>query len=147
MRWSEKHCLPDRVGHNGIPALMVSPWDFRLQDIRSAVYLWHGEEDANAPLAMGHYMAATIPNSHASFYPGEGHLSLMAKHVEEILKVVARAEPSRSFSSSSSHSRQGRAGDATYSESVGFLVRWGRLTDVLLTRLQDLPGFVLVKTQ
>jgi hypothetical protein len=25
-------------------ALMVSPWDFCLQDIRSAVYLWHGEE-------------------------------------------------------------------------------------------------------
>ena len=70
-------------------ALMVSPWDFRLQDIRSAVYLWHGVDDANAPLAMGHYMAATIPNSHAYYYPGEGHLSLMAKHVEEILKVVA----------------------------------------------------------
>jgi pimeloyl-ACP methyl ester carboxylesterase len=70
-------------------ALMVSPWDFRLQDIRSAVYLWHGEEDANAPLAMGHYMAATIPNSHAYYYPGEGHLSLMAKYIEEILNVLA----------------------------------------------------------
>jgi pimeloyl-ACP methyl ester carboxylesterase len=69
--------------------LMVSTWDFRLQDIRSAVYLWHGVEDANAPLAMGHYMAATIPNSHAYYYPGEGHLSLMAKYVEEILKVIA----------------------------------------------------------
>jgi len=34
-------------------------------------------------------MAATIPNSHASFCPGEGHLSLMAKHVEEILKILA----------------------------------------------------------
>jgi pimeloyl-ACP methyl ester carboxylesterase len=70
-------------------ALMVSPWDFRPQDIRVAVHLWHGEADANAPLAMGHYMATTIPNSHASFFPREGHLSLMAKHLEEILKVVA----------------------------------------------------------
>lgn len=68
---------------------MAGPWDFRPQDIRVAVHLWHGEEDANAPLAMGHYMAATIPNSHASFYPGEGHLSLMAKHIEEILNVLA----------------------------------------------------------
>jgi len=70
-------------------ALMASPWDFRPQDIRAAVHLWHGEADANAPLAMGRYMAATISNSHASFYPGEGHLSLMAKHVEEILNVLA----------------------------------------------------------
>lgn len=70
-------------------ALMASPWDFRPQDIRVAVHLWHGEADANAPLAMGRYMAATIPDSHASFYPGEGHLSLMAKHVEEILNDLA----------------------------------------------------------
>lgn len=69
-------------------ALMAGPWDFRPQDIRAAVHLWHGEADANAPLAMGHYMAAAIPNSHASFYPGEGHLSLMAKHIEEILNVL-----------------------------------------------------------
>jgi pimeloyl-ACP methyl ester carboxylesterase len=70
-------------------ALMASPWDFRPQDIRAAVHLWHGEADANAPLAMGQYMAATIPNCHASFYPREGHLSLMAKHIEEILNVLA----------------------------------------------------------
>jgi pimeloyl-ACP methyl ester carboxylesterase len=70
-------------------ALMASPWDFRPQDIRAAVHLWHGEADANAPLAMGRYMAATIPNSNAAFYPGEGHLSLMAKHMEEILNVLA----------------------------------------------------------
>ena len=70
-------------------ALMASPWDFRPQDIRVGVHLWHGEEDANAPLAMGRYMAATIADIHAFFYPGEGHLSLMANHVEEILNDLA----------------------------------------------------------
>lgn len=68
-------------------ALMAGPWDFRREDIRVAVHLWHGEADANAPPAMGRYMAAA--NSHASFYPGEGHLSLIAKHMEEILNVLA----------------------------------------------------------
>jgi len=68
-------------------ALMVSPWDFRLQDIRSAVYLWHGVEDANAPLAMGRFMAAAIPNSQVCFYD-EGHLSLISKYIEEILNVL-----------------------------------------------------------
>src|SRR5438552_13600967 len=38
-------------------ALMASPWDFRPQDIRVAIQLWHGEADANAPPAMGHYLA------------------------------------------------------------------------------------------
>ena len=71
-------------------ALMASPWNFRPQEIQVAVNLWHGEADANAPLAMGQYLATNIPNCRASFYPGEGHLSLMAKHLEEILNVLAK---------------------------------------------------------
>jgi pimeloyl-ACP methyl ester carboxylesterase len=74
-------------------ALMVSPWDFRPQDIRVAVHLWHGEADANAPLAMGRYITAAIPNSRLSSYPGEGHLSLMAKYAKEILSVLTAAKP------------------------------------------------------
>jgi pimeloyl-ACP methyl ester carboxylesterase len=69
-------------------ALMVSPWDFRPQDIRLAVYLWHGGKDANAPLAMGRFMAAAIPNSQVRFYPDEGHLSLLSNYIEEILNVL-----------------------------------------------------------
>jgi pimeloyl-ACP methyl ester carboxylesterase len=69
-------------------ALMVGPWDFHSHDIRSAVYLWHGEMDASAPIAMGRYMAAAIPNSQAFSYAGEGHLSLISKCLEEILNVL-----------------------------------------------------------
>jgi len=69
-------------------ALMVSAWDFRPQDVRSDVYLWHGEMDANAPLAMGRYMAAAIPNSRAFSYASEGHLSLISKYLDEILKLL-----------------------------------------------------------
>jgi pimeloyl-ACP methyl ester carboxylesterase len=69
-------------------ALMVGPWDFRPQDVRSAVYLWHGEMDGNAPPAMARYMAAAIPNCRSSFYSGEGHLSLVSKYLVEILNVL-----------------------------------------------------------
>jgi len=69
-------------------ALMVSPWDFQPQDIRLAVYLWHGEKDANAPPAMGRFMAAAIPNSQVRFYPDEGHISLLSKYIDEILDVL-----------------------------------------------------------
>ena len=68
--------------------LMVSPWDFRPQDIQLAVYLWHGEKDGNAPLAMGRFMADAIPKSQVRFYPDEGHLSLISKYIEEILYVL-----------------------------------------------------------
>ena len=68
--------------------LMVTGWDFRPQDIQIPVYLWHGEADQNAPIAMGRYMADAIPDSHANFYPGEGHLSLFKKHAEEILRTL-----------------------------------------------------------
>jgi pimeloyl-ACP methyl ester carboxylesterase len=76
-------------------ALMASSWDFRPQDIRIAVHLWHGEADANAPVAMGRYMATTIPNSQVSYLPGEGHLSLMAKYATEILRALATRAPAR----------------------------------------------------
>ena len=69
-------------------ALMVGPWDFRPQDVCSAVYLWHGEMDANAPIAMGRYMAAAIPNCRSCFYSREGHLLLISKHFEEILNFL-----------------------------------------------------------
>jgi pimeloyl-ACP methyl ester carboxylesterase len=69
-------------------ALMVSPWDFQLQDIAMKVYLWYGERDRNVSLAMGRYLAETLPNSDARFYPSEGHFSLIVNHVEEILRVL-----------------------------------------------------------
>jgi hypothetical protein len=44
--------------------------------------------DANAPIPVGRYMAAAIPNSQAFPYAGEGHLSLISKSLEEILNVL-----------------------------------------------------------
>jgi pimeloyl-ACP methyl ester carboxylesterase len=70
-------------------ALMGSPWDFSPRDIGVEVHLWHGEADRNASPAMGRYLADVIPDSQPKFYPDEGHLSLIFKHAEEILGVLA----------------------------------------------------------
>jgi pimeloyl-ACP methyl ester carboxylesterase len=64
--------------------LMVPAWDFKPPEIQIPVPLWHGEDNHNAPIAMGRYMADAIPNSQAKFYPGEGHISLFMKYAEEI---------------------------------------------------------------
>lgn len=66
-------------------ALTVGPWEFSPGDVKLPVDLWHGEEDANAPLAMARYMAEVIPSSKPHFLAGEGHLSLMAKHLKQIV--------------------------------------------------------------
>jgi pimeloyl-ACP methyl ester carboxylesterase len=68
--------------------LMVTAWDFEPKDIQIPVYLWHGEEDQNAPIAMGHYMANAISKSEVKFFPGEGHLSLFKKNAETIIQML-----------------------------------------------------------
>lgn len=70
--------------------LMVTAWDFDPSKIQIPVYLWHGEEDQNAPVAMGRFMARQIPNSKANFFPGEGHLSLFKKYIEEIILTLTK---------------------------------------------------------
>jgi pimeloyl-ACP methyl ester carboxylesterase len=52
--------------------------------------LWHGEHDTLAVPAMARYLAQTIPNCRATFYPGEGH-SVLDKHTEEILAALTAA--------------------------------------------------------
>lgn len=67
--------------------ILVRPWGFRLEDITMEVHLWHGEEDLNTPLQWGQYLASAIPNCHATFLAGEGHL-LIFNHLKEILTTL-----------------------------------------------------------
>jgi pimeloyl-ACP methyl ester carboxylesterase len=68
--------------------LYARPWGFPLGDIRTPVYLSHGEQDANAPVTMGHYLATRIPECRASFYPREGHLHFLNR-LPEIFSAVS----------------------------------------------------------
>ena len=68
--------------------LMLTEWDFHPKDIQMPVLLWHGEQDRNAPIAMGRFMANAIPQCEAKFYPNEGHLSLFKKYAEEIVRAL-----------------------------------------------------------
>jgi pimeloyl-ACP methyl ester carboxylesterase len=69
--------------------LFSRPWGFNLGDIRLPVFLWHGEDDWICPVEMGRYMAQGIPGCQATYYPGEGHFSLVVDHFFEILAVMA----------------------------------------------------------
>ena len=71
--------------------LILSPWDFRLEDIQMPVHLWQGDQDHNASPAMGRYLEQAIPNSRMTFMAGEGHISLMVKHAATILETLVQA--------------------------------------------------------
>ena len=69
-------------------ALMVSAWDFNPADIRIPVQMWQGEKDMDAPPVMARFVSSAVPHSKITFYPEEGHLSLMVNHIEEILTAL-----------------------------------------------------------
>jgi len=69
-------------------ALYTLPWGFQLQDITAEVHLWHGEQDYNIPVSVGRYVADAIPNCRATFFPDDGHISIIHNHMEEILSVL-----------------------------------------------------------
>jgi pimeloyl-ACP methyl ester carboxylesterase len=61
--------------------LIARPWDFQLQDVRMPVSLWQGLLDQVLPAAMARRLAAVLPACQARYLPGEGHLSLVARHI------------------------------------------------------------------
>jgi pimeloyl-ACP methyl ester carboxylesterase len=57
--------------------LFMRPWGFDLGGIQAECFLWHGEQDRNAPVAMGRDLAIPLPGCRANFVPGEGHFSIV----------------------------------------------------------------------
>jgi pimeloyl-ACP methyl ester carboxylesterase len=75
---------PRGAQHDG--AIVSRPWGLPLERIAGPVALWHGTEDRNAPLAMGRHHERLIPGAELHVLPGEGHLSLVHRHIGAILR-------------------------------------------------------------
>jgi pimeloyl-ACP methyl ester carboxylesterase len=73
--------------------LFHQPWGFRLEDIAVPVELWHGEADAQVPIAVGRRVAQRLPECRARFIPAAAHLWLF-EHCEEVLTTLCPPEPS-----------------------------------------------------
>ncbi len=69
--------------------MCARPWDFSLEEIRFPVRLLHGEADQNVPAAVARKVSKAIPGCRATFYPGEGHISLLANHMDEVMMTLA----------------------------------------------------------
>jgi pimeloyl-ACP methyl ester carboxylesterase len=79
---------PGIAGAHYEAGLYTNPWGFRLGDIAAEVHLWHGEQDNNVLVSVGRHVAGAIPNCQARFMENEGHLTLIHKHVREVLRVL-----------------------------------------------------------
>lgn len=77
-----------RFGTQGVAweaRILARPWNFKLEDIRFPIRLWHGELDRNVPLVMGIQVANSLPRCQAKFFKYEGHFSLAINHLDEII--------------------------------------------------------------
>src|SRR5207245_314777 len=76
--------------------LFCAPWGFEPQEIKTPVFLWHGEMDELVPASMSRYLAETLPNCRASFLPEEGHYSLPVTQMRLVLKTLLGCEQNES---------------------------------------------------
>jgi len=60
----------------------LSPWGFAFESIRTPVLLRHGRQDRFVPFGHGEWLADHIPGVEAALTDDDGHLTLMANHLE-----------------------------------------------------------------
>lgn len=64
-------------------------WDFQLEDIAfSNIHLWHGELDDQIKVTQARESVKRLPHCEATFYPGDGHISTIANHADEIVRSL-----------------------------------------------------------
>jgi pimeloyl-ACP methyl ester carboxylesterase len=69
----------------------VADWGFSLDEIRTPVQLWQGEEDLMVPFAHGRWLAAHVPGVTAHLLPAQGHLSVTIGAVDAMLDGLLAA--------------------------------------------------------
>jgi len=70
-------------------AMLGRSWGFKLDDIAfPALYLWHGELDQEVSVTAGRAVAARLGHCQATYYPSDGHISLIVNHREEIVRTL-----------------------------------------------------------
>ena len=71
--------------------MIPSSWPIPLEEIRSKVFLWQGENDQSVSPAMGRFVARHIPDCEAVFLENEGHFWLIEHCTEMLEKLVGYA--------------------------------------------------------
>jgi pimeloyl-ACP methyl ester carboxylesterase len=76
--------------------LELKDWGFRLQDIRMHVSIWQGEADNLAFPAAANYMASKLPKHTLHMIPHAGHLTVIARYAQDVLRELLAGKPTTS---------------------------------------------------
>ncbi len=71
--------------------LYVSKFDFQLSEIQMPLKWFHGEQDANVPIALVRKVITELPSAQLITYENEAHLSTFVNHVDEIAQALVNS--------------------------------------------------------
>jgi pimeloyl-ACP methyl ester carboxylesterase len=64
-------------------------WGFKLEDIAlSNLFLWHGEQDTQIPVTAVGTLAERLMTCKTTYYPNEGHISLIVNRGKDIIDAL-----------------------------------------------------------
>lgn len=66
-------------------------WGFDPTAITVPVEVWYGDNDLMVPATHGAWLGANLPTSSVVYEPGEGHISLVVEHLDELASSFVRA--------------------------------------------------------
>ncbi len=79
------------LGFHDDDQAFLAPWGFDPATIERPVTIWYGDEDRMVPPTHGAWLGTTIPGARVRHRPDEGHVSLVARHRDEIAAELAAA--------------------------------------------------------
>ena len=69
----------------------VTPWGFDPTAITVPVGVWYGDEDLMVPASHGQWLGANLASASVTHHAGEGHISLIVNHADELAIQFWRA--------------------------------------------------------
>ncbi|MUV61669.1 alpha/beta fold hydrolase, partial [Halobacterium sp. CBA1126] len=72
--------------------VLYGTWDFDLADVAVPTRVFHGEDDANVPLAAGERVADELPDANCTSYADAGHFHPVVEEARDIYGWAVGAE-------------------------------------------------------
>jgi pimeloyl-ACP methyl ester carboxylesterase len=70
---------------------MMTEWGFDPTTIAVPVSVWFGDQDLMVPRTHGEWLAKNLPTATRYFFEGDGHVTLVINHTDELLAQIAAA--------------------------------------------------------
>jgi pimeloyl-ACP methyl ester carboxylesterase len=69
--------------------IFIRAWGFQVEEIAfERMFLWQGELDQVLPVAAARHLSYALPHCTATFYPDEGHFSILVHHAQDIWEAL-----------------------------------------------------------